>query len=227
LRALRRADVVVVREEERAGVEGRVRRWMRRDAAVWSVRRRLRFGGAEELDAGLNLSTDAGVHTPGAKAPLSYEWGERPEAEASGYLEARAEAEAKAEARAEPEAKADTEAGPEAKPMAGAGGRVVGFCAIARPEGFWGMLAAAGCDVVGRVEFGDHHRCGMADVERLVKVAGERGATEFITTEKDAVKLSAAMMERLEAVGPVVIARLDVTFLDEAAVVRDLEGWLG
>ena len=48
LAALGRADVVVLREEERERVEARVRGLMRAGAAVWSVRRELRFaeGGA-------------------------------------------------------------------------------------------------------------------------------------------------------------------------------------
>jgi tetraacyldisaccharide 4'-kinase len=182
LRALRRADVVMLREEERAGVEGRVRGWMRAGAVVWSVRRELVF---------------------------SEEWGE------SESRRARSEGES-----TEGSSAGVFAAGPD-------GLRVVGFCAIARPEGFWGMLRAAGCEVVGRVEFGDHHRYGMVDVERLVTVARECGAVGFVTTEKDAVKLTVEMRARLEAVGPVVVVALDVTFLDEAAVVRDLEERIG
>ena len=60
-------------------------------------------------------------------------------------------------------------------------------------------------------------------MERLVKVAGQRGATGFLTTEKDAVKFSAAMLERLRAVGPVGIVALDAKFADEPEVVRELE----
>ncbi len=89
------------------------------------------------------------------------------------------------------------------------------------------MLEGAGCEVVGKVAFGDHHRYGMVDVERVVTAARECGAAGFVTTEKDAVKLTKAMRERLEAVGPLVVVGLDVTFLDEGAVVRDLERSIG
>jgi tetraacyldisaccharide 4'-kinase len=103
----------------------------------------------------------------------------------------------------------------------------VAFCAIARPEGFWAMLKEAGCEVVETVAFGDHHRYGRADVERIVAIARERGATGFLTTEKDAVKLTRSMMERLEQVGAVVVARLDAAFVDEAEVGRELEALIG
>jgi tetraacyldisaccharide 4'-kinase len=154
LRALRRADAVVLRAEERERVEARVRRLMREGAAIWTVRRELRF-------------PEGGVLC--------------------------------------------------------AGPRPVGFCAIARPDGFTAMLAEAGCTVVEMLAFGDHHGYGAADVERLVKVAGECGATGFVTTEKDAVKLTGAMLERLRAVGPVGVVGLEAKFVDEADVMRVLE----
>jgi len=155
LAALRRADVVVVRQEERERVEARVRGLMRRDATLSSVRRELRF--------------------------------------AEG---------------------------------AGAGARPLAFCAIARPEGFWAMLAKAGCELVETVAFGDHHSYDMADIERIGGIAQERGAMGFLTTEKDAVKLTRPMMERLEQVGPVAVVRLETAFVDEAEVVRELEAWI-
>jgi tetraacyldisaccharide 4'-kinase len=159
LRALRRADAVVIRAEERRRVEPRVRRLLRKGAAVWSVRRELRF----------------------------------PDGLGSMY----------------------------------AGARPMAFCAIARPDGFWAMLAKAGCVVVAKVAYNDHHAYSAADVERLAKVAGERGATGFLTTEKDWVKLvgsgSSPMLERLRKVGPVCAVGLDLKFEDEAEVVRELE----
>ena len=101
--------------------------------------------------------------------------------------------------------------------------RPVAFCAIARPENFWAMLAEAGCDVDETLGFGDHHRYEMADMDRLVALAKDCGATGFITTEKDAVKLSPAMLERLHSVGPVCVVELEARFLDEAEVARALE----
>jgi tetraacyldisaccharide 4'-kinase len=154
LGALGRADVVVVREEERERVEVRVRALMGKDAVVWSVRRELRI--AE-----------------------------------------------------------------------GAGGRPMAFCAIARPEGFSAMLKGAGCELAETVAFRDHHGYGRADIERIVAMATARGATGFLTTEKDAVKLTPSMMERLGQVGAVVVVRLEATFVDEAEVVRELEARTG
>ncbi|MDR3745107.1 MAG: tetraacyldisaccharide 4'-kinase [Acidobacteriaceae bacterium] len=155
LTALARADVVVLRDEERGRVEARVRRWMREGAAIWSVRRELRVG--DSLG----------------------------------------------------EAKAHVQ--------------TLGFCAIARPEGFWGMLGDVGFALAEMVDFGDHHAYTIRDIDALATKAKALGATGFVTTEKDAVKLSGAMMERLREVGPVCVAGLEARFVDEADVMRGLE----
>jgi tetraacyldisaccharide 4'-kinase len=147
--------VVVLRDTERARVETRVRELMRAGAAVWSVRRDLRF--------------------------------------------------------------ADCEGG------GSAGTRPLAFCAIARPDGFWAMLEESGCQLAEIVAFGDHHAYAMVDMVRMVAMAKKCGATGFVTTEKDAVKLTEAMMERLREVGPVCVAGLTARFVDEADVVRELE----
>jgi tetraacyldisaccharide 4'-kinase len=153
--ALRRADVIVLREEERDRVEARVRGLLREGALVWSVRRRFVL--------------------PVPVAQLS------------------------------------------------SGPRPVAFCAIARPEGFWAMLKEVGCGVVEKVAFADHHAYSAADVERLVETAKGCNATGFVTTAKDHVKLSRAMIDRLREVGPVDVLKLEAKFVDEAGVVRDLE----
>lgn len=155
LSALRRADVVVLRDEERARLEARVRALMSQSSVLWSVRREMRF--------------------------------------------------------------------PDSATEPGEGAGLVGFCAIARPEGFWTMLAKLGCEVVEKVEFGDHHAYVAADVERLVTVARGCGAVGFVMTEKDAVKISGAMLERLRSIGPVCVARLDAKFVDEDDVMLYLE----
>jgi tetraacyldisaccharide 4'-kinase len=108
----------------------------------------------------------------------------------------------------------------------GAGLRPVAFCAIARPEGFASLLQDAGCGVVETVAFPDHHRYTKADIERVMDVAKSVNGSGFVTTEKDAVKLSAAMRARLEKHGPLMVAALEVAFADEPAVLRALEAKL-
>ena len=106
----------------------------------------------------------------------------------------------------------------------GAGLRPLAFCALARPEGFAAMLAKAGCGVVDTVIFPDHHRYDGSDVAELLTLAKRLSATGLVTTEKDAVKLSPALLARLETeVGPVIAVALDTAFVYESPVVRLLE----
>ena len=108
-----------------------------------------------------------------------------------------------------------------------AGLRPVAFCAIARPEGFAAMLKEAGCGIVDTIFFRDHHAYDMADMDRVVELAKQLKATGFVTTEKDAVKLSAALRARLETLGPVMVAALDAEFVFPERVARELEARLG
>jgi tetraacyldisaccharide 4'-kinase len=103
----------------------------------------------------------------------------------------------------------------------------VAFCGIARPESFTKMLNAEGCMPVTRVDFPDHHKYDDHDVATLLERARHSGANGFVTTEKDAVKLTPLMFERLEAVGPVVVTRLSVELVDEAAAMRQLLARVG
>jgi tetraacyldisaccharide 4'-kinase len=108
----------------------------------------------------------------------------------------------------------------------GAGLRPVAFCAIARPEGFAAMLQEAGCGVVETVAFADHHRYTSADMGRVIEVAKGLNGSGFVTTEKDAVKLTEAMRRRLEEHGPLMVVALEAEFADPSAVVRALEAKL-
>ena len=159
LSALERADVVVIREEERESVEGRVGKLMRAGALLWSVHRRLRF-----------------------PAPL-------------GVLSA--------------------------------GLRPLAFCAIARPEGFAKALQEAGCGILETVAFSDHLPYTAREMEQLVAIAKKLEASGFVTTEKDAVKLSPVLRAQLEVVGPVVVVGLEAEFVYPERVARELEARLG
>ena len=89
------------------------------------------------------------------------------------------------------------------------------FCGIARPDGFVAMLRKQGVEAGETVFFADHYDYRELDAERLVELAIASGADGFLTTEKDAVKFTPAMQARLKAVGPMVVARLEVELLNE------------
>jgi tetraacyldisaccharide 4'-kinase len=95
----------------------------------------------------------------------------------------------------------------------------VAFCGLARPEGFFAMLAKAGVEVAAVKIFRDHHAYSDADVEDLLDLAKAHGAEGFVTTEKDAVKLSPAMLGRL---GAVAVPELRVRLLEEKAAIDRL-----
>ena len=96
------------------------------------------------------------------------------------------------------------------------------FCGIARPESFTSMLQAEGCMPVDTVSFPDHHAYNDGDIAHLLERARHRGANGFITTEKDAVKLTPQMRDRLAAVGPLIVTRLQVELLDEKEALQQL-----
>jgi len=96
----------------------------------------------------------------------------------------------------------------------------VAFSGIARPESFTTLLAEEGCTPVAEVRFRDHHRYLPVDIDRLLRIASENGANGFVTTEKDAVKLSLAERARLQIAGPLVAPVLRVELLDEAKALR-------
>ncbi len=93
-------------------------------------------------------------------------------------------------------------------------GPVVAFCGIARPDGFFAMLRARGVEVAETVVFSDHYRYGQRDAEHLRSVAKGR---MLVTTEKDEVRLSQAMRNRL---GKFAVASLRVDFLHEEGVME-------
>ncbi len=101
------------------------------------------------------------------------------------------------------------------------------FCGIARPESFTKMLAAQGYEAVETIAFEDHHAYTEADVVRLLQAARRVEANGFVTTEKDAVKLTPIMRDQLETVGPIVVARLSVELLEEKESLQQLVTMVG
>ena len=100
--------------------------------------------------------------------------------------------------------------------------RPVVFCGIARPEGFFEMLRDLGCEAADWVTFEDHHEYVEDDLQRLLDTARRCSADGFVTTEKDAVKISEAHLKVLEEAGSMVVARLDLELMDEKQAIDDL-----
>ncbi len=104
--------------------------------------------------------------------------------------------------------------------------RAVAFCGIARPEEFFSALLAGGINVELTVAFADHHRYSRGDGDRLAQIAAKVEADAFVTTEKDAVRLDASLLQLLESRAPVRVAPLDVSLRDEPLIVAQLRAKL-
>ncbi|HTH52773.1 MAG TPA: tetraacyldisaccharide 4'-kinase [Edaphobacter sp.] len=98
------------------------------------------------------------------------------------------------------------------------------FCGIARPDNFTQMLKGSRYEPLDTVAFPDHHAYDERDMAKLLERARQKGANGFVTTEKDAVKLTPVLRERLEAVGPVIVARLQVDLVNEKEAMAELVG---
>jgi tetraacyldisaccharide 4'-kinase len=101
------------------------------------------------------------------------------------------------------------------------------FCGIARPESFTKMLAAQGYEPMDTMIFPDHHAYDDGDIRRLIERARQVEANGFVTTEKDAVKLTPILRDHLETIGPVIVARLGVELLDEQESLSQLVAMVG
>jgi tetraacyldisaccharide 4'-kinase len=93
--------------------------------------------------------------------------------------------------------------------------RAVAFCGIARPGEFFAALKAQGIDLAATSAFRDHHIYSDSDLDALLALRSRHNADSLITTEKDFVRLNPQQRARL---APLHIARLEVTFENEAAI---------
>lgn len=71
-------------------------------------------------------------------------------------------------------------------------GKFLAFAGIAYPQKFYATLRALDANIVETVDFPDHHRFTAKDLQALQQRAAAQGLA-LITTEKDAVRLPAAL----------------------------------
>ena len=104
-------------------------------------------------------------------------------------------------------------------------GPVAAFCGIARPEQFFHGLESARLRLVVRTAFPDHHRYYSGDLKRLMDTARAAGASAFVTTEKDKVRLG-ALASAIPTSRPLLTAGLRIEIDDEAEALQWLESRL-
>jgi tetraacyldisaccharide 4'-kinase len=105
------------------------------------------------------------------------------------------------------------------EPIAMAGRRVLAVSGLADPSGFYAMLHEIETDLVGVLEYPDHHVYNSSDWQTIVKAAAD--ADIVMTTEKDLVKLEKFPFARdsLYALRlEVVMSAEDATRLDEIVI---------
>jgi tetraacyldisaccharide 4'-kinase len=102
-------------------------------------------------------------------------------------------------------------------------GAAIAFSAIAHPQEFVAQLRAHGATVSAEQHWRDHHRFTDADLKLLVRLLPACGAACFITTEKDAVRLTAAQRARLEAAAPLMTTVLRVMLEEPERALEALE----
>ena len=61
-------------------------------------------------------------------------------------------------------------------------------------------------------------------MEKLAKLGSEESCGEFITTEKDVVRLDADLLSQLTSVAPLRVARLSLEIEDEDAAIDRIGG---
>ena len=89
--------------------------------------------------------------------------------------------------------------------------KVFGFSGIARNDDFQHTVKTLGFNVTGFLEFSDHHRYSEPDRINILRTAGETGARQLITTEKDYVRLTGKGVCPMD----LVVVGVRVAFIDD------------
>jgi tetraacyldisaccharide 4'-kinase len=66
------------------------------------------------------------------------------------------------------------------------------FCGIGDPDSFAALLSSLGLNIAAFLKFADHHDYTRQDIDNIIKTAKEKSIDTIVTTEKDAVRITAA-----------------------------------
>jgi tetraacyldisaccharide 4'-kinase len=104
-------------------------------------------------------------------------------------------------------------------------GPAIAFCGIARPNQLFAGLEAAGLRLAQSIAFSDHRQYKTADLQRLIATARKAGATAFITTDKDFIRLG-SLVSVLQDSMPLKTAHLRIEIEEKAAALDALSSHL-
>ena len=97
------------------------------------------------------------------------------------------------------------------------------FSAIAHPEEFVSSVRRLGTTIAASHAWHDHHRYTENDLDALNRSASRSGAACFLTTEKDAARLTATQRAQLERTAPLLVVRLTARLLEPESALEALE----
>jgi tetraacyldisaccharide 4'-kinase len=92
---------------------------------------------------------------------------------------------------------------------------VAAFCALGNPEAFFAHVRSDGLKIVHAKAFKDHHTYIQSDIDDLHRAAIAHGASGFVTTAKDAVKL-----HELNFDFPCYVVDIELVIEDEAKLIE-------
>lgn len=104
------------------------------------------------------------------------------------------------------------------------GKRCLGFCGIARPEAFRKTLVECGAMVKDLLVYPDHYAYRDKEADRIVKRGSELGVDLFVTTEKDAVRLSDGFTKRFHPGFPLYYLEVRADIVEKADFTAVLKG---
>ncbi len=100
-----------------------------------------------------------------------------------------------------------------------AGRKAVLFSGLARNHEFKKTMEELGCCVTSHLEFADHHRYTLADMDGIRRQMHQDKAGLAVTTQKDMIKIdSAAPLSEALAGGEVVVMGVRIQWEDETAI---------
>ncbi len=83
--------------------------------------------------------------------------------------------------------------------------RVIAFCGLGNPKGFFDTLRSIGCHLIEEVAFPDHHHYVADDIQALIEIATQTGdIAAFLCTGKDLAKID------VDTLGEIPLWSLDI-----------------